>query len=1245
MRILAIRGRNLASLADSFEVDFRQEPLASAGLFAITGPTGAGKSTLLDALCLALYDDTPRLVRATAKGVNLPDVGDQTIAPRDPRSLLRKSAAEGYAEVDFAGSDGIAYRARWSVRRARNRPDGKLQPSEMALHRIADGQVMAGNLKTEVLPEIERRIGLSFSQFTRAVLLAQNDFAAFLKASDDERAELLQTLTGTDLFSDISRRAFERNKAEKDQLQRQQEQLADQQPLDPAARGELEAERGKQRAAVEALEKQKADGESHLRWHGARDAAQQAEALARQALDRALADKAAAAGRQTDFRRVEAVQGARPRVAELDRLAGELAEGAKALAQAEAAAARAARARQETEGLLQGSSRKLLAAEEARTAAGPRLERARELDAQLKLMAPNRAAARQALEAAQAALAKAEGAVAAKAEAGRQTAAALETIRRWLADNAALQALAAGWLRWETLLGQAAATQGELARSQGELAACRKAEGEQRQALAAAQERQTLADRQRAAAQATLAAATAKCAEFDPDSLAGRKKVLELRRDALVEAEGLWRDLAGRRARHGQLDAKAKELARSLEQGRQALAAAQARRPGAEREAAQAERSWRIGEAACHASVEKLRSALEPETPCPVCGSVAHPYAEADSRLRAVLDGLRAEAERSRQALAAIGQEIGAQAAAIAGGEKQLKEVEDELLSLAAELDRDGRRWDAHPLSRELAEAAGLDPAAWLAGQLDTARAGLEAIGREEAACREALRQQAAARQAQDRAAADQDKARETAAAAAAAHQQAVQALQAASGKAADLEKRREDLLAELDAAGLGPAWRDQWRADPAAFLAARQAEAAAWNARTKGGGELEARGAALAAESKALAQTRDTAAEALKRAREGFAAVDAGFREKEEQRRALFEGRPLAEVEGALAGAIQGLKKEVADRQAVLQGAAAEESRGAEALRQTRIRQEQRLADAALAQAGLAAWLAEFNGRTGGDLAADALRGLLARDAGWLAAERSALQALETAIETAQAILKERQATCQAQEAARPTQETAEALRERLAAVAAELATARARSTAIDIELGQDDERRRRTAALLAAIDAQAARARVWAQLNDLIGAADGKKFRNFAQQLTLDVLLGYANRHLERLSRRYRLQRVPESLALLVVDQDMGGEMRSVHSLSGGESFLLSLALALGLASLSSHQVRVESLFIDEGFGSLDAEALGVAMEALDSLQAQGRKVGVISHVQEMTERIGTQVQVRRLAEGRSRLAVVDA
>jgi exonuclease SbcC len=156
------------------------------------------------------------------------------------------------------------------------------------------------------------------------------------------------------------------------------------------------------------------------------------------------------------------------------------------------------------------------------------------------------------------------------------------------------------------------------------------------------------------------------------------------------------------------------------------------------------------------------------------------------------------------------------------------------------------------------------------------------------------------------------------------------------------------------------------------------------------------------------------------------------------------------------------------------------------------------------------------------------------------------------------------------------------------------------------------------------------------------LIGSATGDTFRKIAQAYNLDLLVHHANVQLRQLVRRYRLKRGGSMLGLLVMDTEMGDELRSVHSLSGGETFLVSLALALGLASMASSTLKIESLFIDEGFGSLDPESLQLAMDALDGLQAQGRKVAVISHVQEMHERIPVQIQVRRQGNGLSTLEV---
>ena len=165
------------------------------------------------------------------------------------------------------------------------------------------------------------------------------------------------------------------------------------------------------------------------------------------------------------------------------------------------------------------------------------------------------------------------------------------------------------------------------------------------------------------------------------------------------------------------------------------------------------------------------------------------------------------------------------------------------------------------------------------------------------------------------------------------------------------------------------------------------------------------------------------------------------------------------------------------------------------------------------------------------------------------------------------------------------------------------------------------------------------------WHLLDKLLGDATGKKLRNIAQTQTLKILLQYANQHLASLSKRYRLTVIGHSLNIAIIDKDMADEQRSVNTLSGGESFLVSLALALGLASLSSNKVNIGSLFIDEGFGTLDPETLSVALDALDALQAQGRKVGVISHVNEMSERVATQVQVKKQPGGYSNVLIKGA
>jgi exonuclease SbcC len=170
-------------------------------------------------------------------------------------------------------------------------------------------------------------------------------------------------------------------------------------------------------------------------------------------------------------------------------------------------------------------------------------------------------------------------------------------------------------------------------------------------------------------------------------------------------------------------------------------------------------------------------------------------------------------------------------------------------------------------------------------------------------------------------------------------------------------------------------------------------------------------------------------------------------------------------------------------------------------------------------------------------------------------------------------------------------------------------------------------------------AIEAHKKEFRRWGNLHELIGSADGKKYRNFAQGLTFQVMVNHANKQLQKMTDRYLLIRDNEQpLELNVIDNYQAGEIRTTKNLSGGESFIVSLSLALGLSKMSSQNVRVDSLFLDEGFGTLDEEALETALETLANLQQDGKLIGVISHVSALKERISTQIQIIPQTGGKS-------
>lgn len=260
MKILRIEGENLASLYGPFSVNFSEAPLANAGVFAICGPTGSGKSTLLDAMCLALYGRTPRLL-----GMRKGDLMIGEFSATEARSLLSRGTNHGFAAVEFESALGT-FRAEWNVEKPKRAlKDKTTKPADSRLFQIHDpGQMTAVDLKNR---EIAEFIGLDFDQFTRTVLLAQGDFRKFLDSKGDERSQLLEKLTATQIYAELGKAAFERQKAESQALQSILQQLQGIHCLDPMDRQAKSLELQTMRSRLQDLRKLEQECQLALNWY------------------------------------------------------------------------------------------------------------------------------------------------------------------------------------------------------------------------------------------------------------------------------------------------------------------------------------------------------------------------------------------------------------------------------------------------------------------------------------------------------------------------------------------------------------------------------------------------------------------------------------------------------------------------------------------------------------------------------------------------------------------------------------------------------------------------------------------------------------------------------------------------------------------------------------------------------------------------------------------------------------------
>lgn len=1265
MKIEKITIRNLTSIEGTQTIDFTEEPLRSAGLFAITGDMGSGKSTILDAVCLALYNKAPRLdnvERIASEDLKLADEKAQQIQAGNVVSILRRGQREGGAEVVFSTPSGERYEATWTVRVKRN---GAYGSPERSLVRVAPSTIRYD--KSQLQSTIELAVGLTYEQFTRTVILAQNSFANFLHAKSADKAALLEKLTGTEVYSSVSAQIYrltQEAEAGVQALESKMEGLLHDR-LDEQELAELNERRNLLSTSRAATVSKSEQARRQTDWIDRFCAASQ-NVTAREE-DSNAAKRACMEARADHLRleRYDAVLEMQPTFQEIKLRLADIEQNKVAEAENTEALEEIHRQMNAATAHLDLIAERAADTERQADLRAPIISRGYALTGEIKMADEQLKQLDEQLTQTQRKLDERRSELQAKQEQRTEVA---EDIKRHQTFKQQMELHHQMFEKFDLIKDKLALLYTETQRN----AESHKRQAELRKRIQELRTQGERAEKQQHDNQAKMNALRSELLIHRQNNQGREAAQLQKaaadyrnRLDALKRAATLWHNIS-----EGYALVSERQAAIRREEGELRTLQAEAQKTETELKATM-EAYERVATAftlSQSQNIIHLRKQLTEGRACPVCGATHHPYhTETERELGELLSNLDKEhsemqerVEQTRHTLAEIRERAAAVDAQMQADRRAL--VEDEARQHASE-----EEWTAYAsLDKSFADCSATvnREARRMMIELltdnclttaDEAEKELETFNLHQAQINR-LNEEIGAL---DVSMGDNQNYLNDL-------RTGIQIAEASSKDVQDTiyysDRACQELYTDLDEMITLSGWFTEWKNNADGLRMRLTNLHADWLNATNALDRAERSAALLAEEIKsAEAQVADESRRVAD-CRQSRDAVREQIEQKREELQHLFGDKTPQEEAEALQKAVGEARTAKTEARTAVEKVRKEAHR-LEGRRDNLLKarlESQRLLQEKQEQLDL--MILRFNG-THSPVQFSELEELFETPCDWQALRRKIdglkkrRMLAENALDQARRELQTVQAETdrpELPEELRPADEDHHATPDSYAPLRVELdkvqAEARQQLAAIDEETGAIASRLlSHTHALERAgeLETELAEARnnatEWNRLNTLLGSADGKKFRTIAQSFTFNSLVTQANRHLRLLSPRYELQTLPGTLTLEIVDRDMFDERRYVASLSGGETFVVSLALALGLASLSSSGLVIGSLFIDEGFGNLDRDSLDLVMAALSNLEnAQGRKVGVISHTEQIRAQISPQIRLRKQPGGGSVIEV---